>query len=72
MAYSKEMIERLHDLGWMPDWAYYQQNGRSAQENYEAQKAKILSRYSDQMAAQTSAADDDPIAISIVSEVKDK
>jgi len=27
-------IEWYHDNGYMPDWAYYQQNGKSAQENY--------------------------------------
>lgn len=40
MAYSKEMIEWLHDSGKMPDWIYYQQNGKSLQENYTAQKLK--------------------------------
>lgn len=40
MAYSKEMIEWLHDTGKMPDWIYYQQNGKSLQENYTAQKMK--------------------------------
>lgn len=40
MAYSKEMIEYLHDTGKMPDWVYYQQNGKSLQENYNAQKLK--------------------------------
>ncbi len=36
MSYSKEMIEYLHDTGKMPDWVYYQQNGKSLQENYNA------------------------------------
>lgn len=40
MAYSKEIIEWLHDIGKMPDWIYYQQNGKSLQENYTAQKLK--------------------------------
>lgn len=40
MAYSKEIIEYLHDTGKMPDWIYYQQNGKSIQENYTAQKLK--------------------------------
>lgn len=39
MSYLKEMIEYLHDTGKMPDWIYYQQNGKS-QENYTAQKRK--------------------------------
>ena len=72
MAYSLEMIEWLHNTGRMPDWAYYQQNGKSADENYAAQKARILSRAREAIEDQTSAADDEPIAISIVSEVKKK
>lgn len=27
-------IDELHNSGKMPDWAYYQLNGKSAQENY--------------------------------------
>ena len=38
MAFSKEQIEYLHNTGKMPDWVYYQQNGASAQENYNRQK----------------------------------
>ncbi len=34
MAFSKEEIEYYHDKGLMPDWAYYQQNGKSIQENF--------------------------------------
>lgn len=41
MAYSIEQIEWLHDNGYMPDWAYYQQNGKSAQQNYSIQKQKL-------------------------------
>ena len=41
MAYTKEQIEHLHDSGKMPDWAYYQQNGATAQENYNRQRAKF-------------------------------
>lgn len=33
-------IEYLHDIGKMPDWIYYQQNGKTAQENYVIQKQK--------------------------------
>ena len=36
-----EEIEYLHALGKMPDWAYYQTNGRSPQYNYWEQKKKI-------------------------------
>ena len=42
MAFSQEMIEKLHREGKMPDWAYYQQNGKSAQENWEEQHRKIM------------------------------
>ena len=49
MAFSKEQIEYLHNTGKMPDWAYYQQNGGSAQENYNRQiqafRNRILERY---------------------------
>lgn len=31
-------IERLHNSGLMPDWAYYQLNGRDAAENYMKQQ----------------------------------
>ena len=54
-------VERLHDLGMMPDWAYYQQNGKSAMENYIAQKEEIRQRYVDQ--------EDEPMIL-VSSEVK--
>jgi len=38
---TQSQIEYLHDNGLMPDWAYYQQNGKTAQENYVSQKRKI-------------------------------
>lgn len=31
---DKQMIEYYHDNGLMPDWWYYQVNGKSAEENY--------------------------------------
>ena len=31
---EKEMIEYYHNRGLMPDWWYYQVNGKSATENY--------------------------------------
>jgi hypothetical protein len=34
MAYTQEQIEWLWRNGKMPDWAYFQQNGKTAQENY--------------------------------------
>ena len=42
MAYTKEQIEWLHDNGLMPDWAYYQQNGKTAQENWNEQHRMIM------------------------------
>ena len=36
-----ETIERLHNSGKMPDWIYYQMNGKSAWENYAEQFNKI-------------------------------
>ena len=41
MAFTQQEIEYYHDRGLMPDWAYYQQNGKSAQENYLAQTRNI-------------------------------
>lgn len=41
MAYSQKEIEWLHDNAYMPDWCYYQQNRKSAQENYIIQTQKF-------------------------------
>ena len=49
MAFSKEQIENLHNTGKMPDWAYYQQNGGSAQENYNRQKLEQRQRMTQQL-----------------------
>ena len=38
---DKSMIEYYHTRGSMPDRVYYQLNGRSAQENYIKQSAKL-------------------------------
>lgn len=52
MAYTQEQIEWLHDNGKMPDWAYYQQNGKSAQQNYveatRKARERILKNYYEQ------------------------
>lgn len=52
MALTPEQIEWLHDNGKMPDWAYFQQNGKTAQQNYveatRRAKEKILKRYEEQ------------------------
>lgn len=47
MAYTKEQIEYLHDSGKIPDWAYYQQNGATAQENYNRQIQAFRNRLKD-------------------------
>lgn len=38
-------IESLHDRGLMPDWWYYQVNGKSAEENFNAQHKKMMEEY---------------------------
>ena len=52
MAYTKEQIEYLHDIGKMPDLAYYQQNRATAQENYNRQiqafRNRMLERYQEE------------------------
>ena len=52
MAFTLEEIEHYHDIGLMPDWAYYQQNGKSAQENYNEQTRIIKERYLERMQEQ--------------------
>ena len=49
MAFSKEQIEYLQNTGKMPDWAYYQQNGGSAKENYNRQKLQQRQRMTQQL-----------------------
>ena len=44
MAYTKDQIEWLHDNGYMPDWAYYQQNDKSPTMNLFEQTKKIKER----------------------------
>ena len=41
MAYTLEQIEYLHNRGLMPDWVYYQQNGKSAQANFNEQRKRF-------------------------------
>lgn len=49
MAYTQEQIEWLWRNGKMPDWAYFQQNGKTAQENYvvatERARQRIMDNY---------------------------
>ena len=44
MAFTQEQIEWLHDHGKMPDWAYYQQNGKSPTMNLYEQTKKFKER----------------------------
>ena len=53
MAFTPEEIERLHNSGKMPDWVYYQTNGKSAQPNWEEQHRKIIEGYRQREAEQT-------------------
>lgn len=55
-----KMVEMLHDMGKMPDRAYYQLNGKSAQENYADQKSQLIET------------DDDSYEVHFSSEVKIK
>lgn len=54
MAFTPEQIEWLHDNGKMPDWAYYQQNGKTAQQNYadatRRARERIMKLYEEQQA----------------------
>ena len=49
MAYTPEQIDWLWRNGKMPDWVYFQTNGKSAQENYvlatERAKQRIIDNY---------------------------
>ena len=45
---DKQLLEYYHDSGLMPDWAYYQQNGKSAQENFIEQHKKMQKRFEEQ------------------------
>lgn len=44
MSCTKEQIEYLHNSGNMPDFAYYQQNGATAQDNYNRQMQVFKNR----------------------------
>ena len=41
---DKETIEYYHDIGLMPDRAYYQQNGKSPGKNLHAQHEKMIQK----------------------------
>lgn len=46
---DKQMIEYYHDNGLMPDWWYYQVNGKSAEENYIDIVNKRYRKYRDEV-----------------------
>lgn len=48
---DKWMIEYYHNKGQMPDWVYYQLNGKSAEENLAEQHEKIYARLREQQLA---------------------
>ena len=37
-----DYIKFARKNGWVPDWAWYQMNGKSAMENYIEQKEKMI------------------------------
>ena len=39
-----EEIKRLYQAGKMPDWFYYQVNGKSAAENLQEQRQQIIDK----------------------------
>ena len=59
-----QIVEQLHDQGKMPDWAYYQLNGKSAQENFNDWHDKRIQEIID--------SEDDSVDVNITSEVKVK
>lgn len=52
----------VRQRGWMPDWVWYQLNGKSAQENWVEQREAILADFTG----------DDTTEVVIRSEVKSK
>ena len=62
-----DYIKAARRRGMVPDWAWYQINGKTLQENYAEQHEKIRER----LAAQR-AAEDDTVQFTFTSEVKIK
>lgn len=48
MELTQQEIEFWHNKGAMPDFAYYQLNGKSPLENYLAQKRKMQDKFAHQ------------------------
>ena len=58
-----DFMKIARERGLMPDWAWYQLNGKSAQENWREQRVDILDALT---------AEDDTPQIAVASEVKVK
>ena len=52
MELTQQEIEFWHNKGAMPDFAYYQLNGKSPLENYLAQKRKMQDKFEDMVQAE--------------------
>lgn len=42
---NKELLNFYRERGNVPDWAWYQLNGKSALENYQEQKVRIYDNF---------------------------
>lgn len=49
---ERSMIEWLWKAGKMPDWAYYQQNGKTATENWQEQTARFYAQLTEKSVEQ--------------------
>lgn len=70
MANTKEpslFMKQSRAAGLVPDWIWYQINGKSAQENYQEQHDRVIEN-----ALTRIYGDDEPVEIKITSEVKKK
>ena len=41
---DEELTQYLFNRGYIPKWAYYQLNGKTADENYKIQRQKMMER----------------------------
>lgn len=67
---NTEMVENYHNQGLMSDGAYYQLNGKNAQENYADQVNKRNKAWKEQLL--DNSGEDDYSNVHITSEVKIK
>lgn len=70
-----EALIRARELGQVPDWAWYQQNGKTAQENYAEIMNERSRKFREEMIDRYKAKhqkedDDEPINLVIESKVK--